>query len=100
MNYEIDSFFFNNPVLYASCQCESDELCTVVLHCRNLKINFYLFTVGALAAHKISASDCEAVVKTWLKCSGDRSGGRKRRAERQQRGMNSKNNSILPHKAF
>ncbi|KAL2102434.1 hypothetical protein ACEWY4_001602 [Coilia grayii] len=34
------------------------------------------------ATHKISASDCEATIKTWLKCSGDRSGGRKRRAER------------------
>ncbi|KAL2095798.1 hypothetical protein ACEWY4_007979 [Coilia grayii] len=36
----------------------------------------------AAATHKISASDCEATIKTWLKCSGDRSGGRKRRAER------------------
>ncbi|CAL8342903.1 unnamed protein product [Arctogadus glacialis] len=41
----------------------------------------------AFASYKnISASDCEAVIKNWLKCSGDRSGGRKRRESRVHEG--------------
>ncbi|KAL2098104.1 hypothetical protein ACEWY4_007311 [Coilia grayii] len=34
---------------------------------------------GSSAVHKITASECEAVMKNWLRFSGDRSGGRKRR---------------------
>ncbi|KAG5263316.1 hypothetical protein AALO_G00263550 [Alosa alosa] len=41
---------------------------------------------GASAVQKITASECEAVIKNWLKYSGDRSGGRKRRTGRQQGG--------------
>ncbi|CAL8391677.1 unnamed protein product [Arctogadus glacialis] len=41
---------------------------------------------GASASQNISASDCEAVIKNWLKCSGDRSGGRKRRESRVHEG--------------
>ncbi|KAL2087189.1 hypothetical protein ACEWY4_018248 [Coilia grayii] len=43
---------------------------------------------GAVAVQNVTASDCEVSIKNWLKYSGDRNGGRKRRAEQQQGPVN------------
>uniref|UniRef100_A0A3B1ILR1 Uncharacterized LOC111193929 n=1 Tax=Astyanax mexicanus TaxID=7994 RepID=A0A3B1ILR1_ASTMX len=39
---------------------------------------------AAAKTHQITEAESEACIKNWLKYSGDRSGGRKRRAERMQ----------------
>ncbi|KAL2096929.1 hypothetical protein ACEWY4_006136 [Coilia grayii] len=44
---------------------------------------------GAAAQHDITASACESHIKNWLKYSTDRNGGRKRRAEKQQKDQSS-----------